>query len=71
MILIGIVIGYVIGLNVGLFLGKRVMERLHNTIIESYKRDEKFWFEEYLQMTKWYQEMQVKYVKEALKNVAK
>lgn len=69
--ILGFIIGMAIGLQIGLWCGKSVMERMYKTIIESYKRDEKFWFEEYLKMLDWYQQMSSMYFKEAIKNTDK
>jgi len=71
MLLVGIIIGLVVGLNLGLFFGKRMLEGLYNTVIDSYKRDEKMWFDEYLKVRGYYNEMTTMWLKEVQKNIGK
>jgi hypothetical protein len=64
--ILGLFIGLYVGFGVGMWLGKRALEKLYNPIIEGYKKDVNYWFESYLQLLKWYQEMQVMYAKARL-----
>lgn len=67
--MLGIIIGFAVGLNLGIWLGKLALERLYKPLIEGYKKDVDIWFNEYMKMLDWYQQMQAMYYKEALKNL--
>lgn len=67
--LLGLVLGFGVGINLGLWLASFMMKCMYRDIIDGYRKDTSKWFEEYMQMLKWYQEMRKMYIDEALKNL--
>jgi hypothetical protein len=69
--ILGLIIGFGVGLNVGLWYGILVTKRIYKDLIEDYKKSVDYWYKEYMEMLKQYKEMQILYVKEAVKNIGK
>lgn len=46
-------LGIWIGMMIGIPLGKSLLEKLYKPLIESYKRDEQYWFDSYIKLLGW------------------
>ena len=66
--ILGLLLGFGVGLNAGLWLGSYIYKKWSQPLIDDYKRDEKYWFDQHMKVLGYYNEMTSMWMKEVVKN---
>lgn len=63
-----LIIGIGVAFNAGLWIGGYIVSNAQKPLINDYKHYEKYWFDEYIKMLGYYNEMTSMWMKEVVKN---
>jgi hypothetical protein len=69
--LFGLLIGFAVGLNAGLWFATFLWRKVHKDDVAYYSKRSDEWFNEYLKVRGYYNEMTSMYYQEVLKNISK
>jgi len=69
--ILGLILGFGVGLNVGLWTAALLLKKVYKSDTDYYRKNSDEWFNEYIKVRGYYNEMTSMWMKEVLKNIGK